>query len=176
MTACGRCHQEIADEAAYCSFCGAAQRDAAAWRTGRYLRRSADDKKLAGVCGGIGEYVGLDPTLIRLIWIVLAIFPGAVILGFFAYLLAWLIMPPGVPGVAPAPVRRLRRSDRRIAGVCGGLAEYLRIDPTALRVLWVVFTIVPGFILGGILTYVLAWIVIPPAPQPLPADVAPAGV
>ena len=56
---------------------------------------------------------------------------------------------------APAPDRLLKRSrvDRQIAGVCGGMARYLEIDPVFVRVAWVVLTIVPGAILLGILAY-----------------------
>jgi phage shock protein C len=67
---------------------------------------------------------------------------------------------------APAggdPERRLlrSRSDRMIAGVCGGLAEYLRIDPTLVRILVVVGTVI-GF--GSlVLAYVVGWVLIPEA-------------
>ena len=53
------------------------------------LTRSAD-RKLAGVCGGIANFFGLDPTIIRIIWI-LCIFLGG--FGILAYLIMWLIMP-----------------------------------------------------------------------------------
>ena len=48
--------------------------------------------------------------------------------------------------------RPLRRSDtnRKIAGVCGGLAEYFEVDVTVIRVLLVIVTIVPGALVGGI--------------------------
>jgi phage shock protein PspC (stress-responsive transcriptional regulator) len=56
------------------------------------------------------------------------------------------------------------RSDRKIGGVCGGLAEYLGVDSTPLRLLWVVLSILPGAIAGGLIAYVIAWIVIPNPP------------
>ncbi|MBI5036249.1 PspC domain-containing protein [Candidatus Micrarchaeota archaeon] len=56
------------------------------------LYLSATDKKIAGVCGGIAEYFGADPTLVRLIWIIITVFTG-VIPGTLAYLLAWAVMP-----------------------------------------------------------------------------------
>ena len=40
---------------------------------GKKLYRSQEDKFLLGVCGGIGEYFGIDPTIIRLLWVLLAI-------------------------------------------------------------------------------------------------------
>jgi len=54
------------------------------------LYLSDTNKKIAGVCGGIGEYFGIDPTLIRLAWIVFTAFVGA---GLLAYIIAWLVIP-----------------------------------------------------------------------------------
>ena len=56
----------------------------------RRLTLSATDKKIAGVCGGIAEYFGIDPTLVRVITVVFALLFGG---GLLAYLLAWIIMP-----------------------------------------------------------------------------------
>ena len=57
----------------------------------RRLYRSRDDKFLGGVCGGLGEYFEIDPTLVRLITVVLTLASaGAAILG---YILAWIIIP-----------------------------------------------------------------------------------
>ncbi|MGH9860245.1 MAG: PspC domain-containing protein, partial [Candidatus Acidiferrales bacterium] len=44
--------------------------------------------------------------------------------------------------------------------------EYLDVDPTVIRIIWVVLTIVPGAILGGLLVYLLAWMVMPEGPRP----------
>jgi len=54
------------------------------------LYRSRTDRILGGVAGGIGEYLNVDPTIIRLIWL-LSILLGGV--GFPLYLIAWLIIP-----------------------------------------------------------------------------------
>ena len=54
--------------------------------------------------------------------------------------------------------RLLRSKNRMIAGVCGGIAEYFNIDPTIVRILWVLFTFAGG---AGILAYIIAWIIIP---------------
>ena len=89
-----------------------------------YRRSSAG--RIAGVCAGIAEYLGVDVTLVRLVWIVLSIVPGCFIGGAIAYIAAWLIMPDST---APASLEtggpRLTRSgtDRKLAGVCGGLAS-----------------------------------------------------
>ena len=56
------------------------------------LYASKQDRKLAGVCGGIGEYFELDPTLIRLAWVLITICSG-IIPGMIAYLVAAIVMP-----------------------------------------------------------------------------------
>jgi phage shock protein C len=64
------------------------------------------------------------------------------------------------------PRRRLMLSstDSKIAGVCGGLAEYFDVDPTVVRLIWAALTIVPGAFVGGALAYVFAWLIIPRGP------------
>ncbi len=54
------------------------------------LYRSSTNYKLAGVCGGIGEYFNIDPTLVRLGWIIFSLAGGA---GLLAYIIAALVMP-----------------------------------------------------------------------------------
>ena len=60
--------------------------------------------------------------------------------------------------------RRLYRSgkDRMLGGVCGGISEFLDLDPSLLRIAWVLFGLVYG---TGILAYVIAWIIIPRNPK-----------
>lgn len=54
------------------------------------LYRSSTNKVIAGVCGGLGEYLNVDPVIVRLIWILTIFFGGA---GLVAYILAWIIIP-----------------------------------------------------------------------------------
>ena len=54
------------------------------------LYRSRTNKMLAGVCGGLGDFFELDPTLIRLAAVVLVLAAGA---GILAYIVAWIIVP-----------------------------------------------------------------------------------
>jgi phage shock protein C len=78
----------------------------------------------------------------------------------------------------PAPCKRLMLSatDSKIAGVCGGLAEYFNIDATVVRLVWAALSVVPGGFVGGFLAYLFAWIIIPKAPQPAAKSVgAPEG-
>ncbi len=54
------------------------------------------------------------------------------------------------------------KTDRMIAGVCGGIGEYFDIDPTLIRIFWVTLLFMAG---GGLVAYLIAWIVIPNDPQ-----------
>lgn len=55
------------------------------------LTRSRNDRMIAGVCGGIGEYAGIDPNLVRLLAVVAGIFSGGALV--IAYIVAWIVMP-----------------------------------------------------------------------------------
>ena len=63
-------------------------------------------------------------------------------------------------------MKRLYRSttDRKIAGVCGGLAEYFKIDPTIVRIIFVILLLPGGF--PGFIPYVILWLVVPYKPAP----------
>jgi phage shock protein C len=64
------------------------------------------------------------------------------------------------------PKRLMRSStDSKIGGVCGGLAEYFEADPGIVRILVTLLTIASGFVFG-ILSYVVAWVILPLAPAP----------
>ena len=54
------------------------------------LRRSTSDKVVAGVCGGIGAYLGVDPVVVRIGLVLFTLFGGA---GVLAYLVCWICMP-----------------------------------------------------------------------------------
>ncbi len=54
------------------------------------LYKSTTDKKLCGVCAGIAEYFELDPTIIRLAWVVFTLLGGS---GIIAYIIAAIVMP-----------------------------------------------------------------------------------
>lgn len=56
------------------------------------LRRSKTDKVFAGIVGGLGEYLGVDPVVLRLAWVAISVFTG-VIPGILVYLLALLVVP-----------------------------------------------------------------------------------
>jgi phage shock protein PspC (stress-responsive transcriptional regulator) len=106
---CTHCQRDIADYSNFCYFCGARQYRAAEGspRAQKRLMRSPVDKKIGGVCGGFAEYLEVDSTLVRLIWLVAIFVP--VPLGLIAYLVAWIVMPmapfpqPVAAQAAPTP-------------------------------------------------------------------------
>ena len=131
------------------------------------LYRNSSAGRIAGVCAGIAEYFDADVTLVRLAWVVLSIVPGSFVGGLVAYIAAWAIMADSSsPATAEPNTRRLTRSttDRQIAGVCGGLAEYFNVDPTLVRVIWAILTIIPGCIVLGAVAYLVAWFIMPDSP------------
>lgn len=72
-------------------------------------------------------------------------------------------------GTVAARKRLMRpRNNRKIAGVCAGLAEYFDLDVTLVRVLWLVISFFSAIVFGTI-AYIVAWIVMPEEPEYLPA-------
>jgi phage shock protein C len=65
----------------------------------RRLRRSPDQKLLGGVIGGLAEYFDRDPTLLRVLYVLISIFSAA-FPGIFVYLILWVIVPLRRPGEA----------------------------------------------------------------------------
>jgi phage shock protein C len=62
----------------------------------KHLQRSRTEKMIGGVCGGLGEYFGIDPTIVRVLWVAVTLLGGA---GILLYLVLWVIMPeqPAAP-------------------------------------------------------------------------------
>ncbi len=66
--------------------------------SGKRLYRSTEDRMIAGVCGGLGEYFGIDSTLIRLVLLFLVIWGGG---GVLVYIIAWIVIPEASEGYQP---------------------------------------------------------------------------
>lgn len=56
----------------------------------RKIYLSNTNKKIGGVCGGLGEYFGIDPTIVRILWVLAVFLEG---IGLLAYFIAWIVMP-----------------------------------------------------------------------------------
>ena len=93
---CNYCGKVIQDDANNCAYCG--KRVGAVLARKRLLRPRAG-RKIAGVCAGFAEYFDLDVALVRVIWLLVAVFTGV---GLLAYPIAWIVMPEEPP-MLPAP-------------------------------------------------------------------------
>ena len=158
---CERCAKEMEADSAFCRHCGAPAREPT---RPRRLARLPEEGKVGGVCAGIAAYFTIDATVVRLAWVILSVIPGLIVGGIIAYALAWFVLPVGgTDTLRSGAASYLRRSatDRKIGGVCGGLANYFDVDPTLVRLATVVLAIYPGAIICGVLVYLLAWVVIP---------------
>ena len=96
---CTRCGVELEVRDSYCFQCGVATARGARLVPKR-LFRTRYDKKIAGVCGGMALYLDTDPTLMRVLWLLLlfALLPA----GLIGYIAAWIIIPKE-PLVLPQP-------------------------------------------------------------------------
>jgi phage shock protein PspC (stress-responsive transcriptional regulator) len=145
------------------------------------LYRNADDRILAGVCSGLANYLGIDPVIMRIVFVV---FIGVL---FWVYILLWIIVPS--KSVESNITKRLYRSaDQRIlGGVAGGIASYFNIDVWIPRLIFALpfivailsgtfnafmwdwdFGFLPRVISGSFggtmfITYIILWIAVPVA-------------
>lgn len=170
---CARCFKELEDGSSFCRFCGAS---VASRPPARRITRIPDEGQLGGVCAGLAAYFDADVTLIRLAWVILSIVPGLLLGGVLVYAVCWASLPIAAPAERHLfRGRRLVRSatDRQMAGVCGGLAEYLGVDSTVVRIVSAVLAVYPGAIIGGAIAYLIGWIVIPASQAPASAGTTP---
>ena len=87
---CTKCGVELKDDDRFCCRCGA--RTAVGWveSPGKRLMLDKCHKKIGGVCAGLARYWDMDVTLVRAVWLAIAITTGV---GFLAYLAAWIVIP-----------------------------------------------------------------------------------
>jgi phage shock protein C len=118
----------------------------------RVLRRSRDDRVIAGVCGGLGRYLGVEPILLRIVVVVLTIAGGS---GLLFYIVAWLLIPQEEPGENVGPVRSMPGATGRVLVGAGLIAigTVLLLD----RFIPWFDKIIGPVILIGIGIAVLAW-------------------
>jgi phage shock protein C len=88
---CSHCGIQIDEQANYCHQCGGATPNVSRRPAGKTLSRSREDAKVAGICAGFARYFDLDLTLVRILWVVLTIYPPGV--GLLAYIICWIVMP-----------------------------------------------------------------------------------
>jgi|SRR5215831_21157515 len=87
---CTQCGIELRQDDCYCSRCGTATGVGGVRAETKILMLDKRNKKIAGVCSGFARYLDIDVTVVRVIWLAIALTAG---IGFLAYLAAWIIMP-----------------------------------------------------------------------------------
>src|SRR5438309_11329751 len=84
---CNYCGKVIQDDANVCAYCGTRVGCVAARKR---LMRLRTGRKVVGACAGFAEYFDIDVTLVRIVWLIVAIMTG---IGFLAYPIGWIVMP-----------------------------------------------------------------------------------
>ncbi|MDQ2718179.1 MAG: PspC domain-containing protein [Bacteroidota bacterium] len=144
------------------------------WK-GKRLYRDENHKILGGVCGGIASYFGIDPVIVRVVFILSGI-------GFLAYILLWIFVPGSNMLENGARKRLYRNPDGKIiGGICSGMGSYFNINPWIPRAIFLIPFIsfffrwghfgpltFPNFISfsfspGTFIIYIILWLVIPEA-------------
>ena len=99
---CTKCGCDLRTADRFCSQCGNTVPGAVLpYRSPERLSRPVYEAKIAGVCAGFARYFAMDVTVVRVLWIILSIWPLPSI-GVVAYLVAWAVMPKD-PVALPAP-------------------------------------------------------------------------
>lgn len=150
----------------------------------RRLYRDSGDKMIAGVCSGIAGYLGIDPAIVRILFAIISF--GGFGLGFVAYIILWIVLPPRDLGDYSGKRMYRNPDDKVISGVAGGLAAYFGKSASTIRLIFaapiilnIVFSVlswpffhegsfIPNIVFGSftgtfILAYIILWIVLPEA-------------
>jgi len=146
---------------------------------GRFYRDETQ-KVIAGVCSGIANYFGIDPLVVRILFVIFAFGFG---FGFVVYFVLWVAVPSTASKVIGSVKKRLFRDpdNKLIAGVCSGLSNYFGVNIWIPRVLFLIpfisfasrwshwgFDNFPNFLSlsfspGTLLIYIILWLVLPEA-------------
>ena len=126
------------------------------------LHLSKKEKMIGGVCGGLAESTGFDVIIFRFIFAISIFFGGT---GLVGYLILYAILPKEdneeyyvIDNVREKKYKLYRSlNNRLIAGVCGGLGDFFKMDSSIVRLIFVALTFA-GF---GIPVYLVFWLIIP---------------
>jgi len=131
-------------------------------RTNKVLYRDTKNGKIAGVCSGLAEYMDVDVSLIRIVWLFFVIFGGA---GLLLYLIAALVIPAKSGDdveiiVEDEEQKRLTRDSENavIFGVCSGIAKHFGMDVSVVRI---IFLLMGLYFASGIFLYIILALVLP---------------
>ncbi len=122
-----------------------------------FLYRHPEDKIVGGICGGLGDYFGIDPILVRIMWVVLTL--GTAGTGLLAYAALWLLLPVGTTKAGQHAPATLELNERNVGraglllvafGVIWLLAN-IGILPALWHVFWQVMGLVfwPALLIGA---------------------------
>lgn len=144
------------------------------------LYRSGQDQVIGGVCAGLAEYFEIDPVVVRAIAVVLALISGS---GIILYLLLWVLLKKSTQSPHYLKRRLYRnRQEGKLFGVCAGLANYLKVEVTWVRLFFLLPVILSvgfwfirshfGFWFTGLsstslIIYLLLWLTVPEAESPV---------
>ena len=124
----------------------------------------SSDKKFLGVCGGVADYFNVDPTLIRIAVACLALYT-AIIPALVIYVVMSFVFPhqPEDYTNANTAKKLLKSSDnKKLSGVCAGLAKYFGIDATIVRLIFALCVLFIGF---GLTIYIVCLALMPSEPE-----------
>lgn len=127
------------------------------------LKRDPHNKVISGVCGGLGNFLNIDPIIARAGFLISFFVFGS---GLLLYLILWVIMPEATPDELPqfsgSNTRKLFRNtdDKMLGGVCSGIGAYLGVSEVVMRVVFLISFFAFG---TGLLAYIILWIIIPEA-------------
>ncbi len=144
------------------------------WK-GKRLYRDENHKILGGVCSGIAAYFGIDPVIVRIVFLISGV-------GFLAYILLWMFVP-GSSMVENGVRKRLYRNPdgKILGGVCNGMGSYFDVNPWLPRFIFLIPFVTfffrwghfgplsfPNFLSfsfspGSFIIYIILWLVIPEA-------------
>ncbi len=126
------------------------------------LHLSIENKKFAGVCGGLGESFGINPDFVRVAFL-LSCIPGGV--GILIYIALMVILPTiKIDSIIDIDLlekkKRIYRSksNKMIAGVCSGIGNYLKWDVSIIRIVFVSLMFFSGV---GLPLYIIFWFIMP---------------
>jgi phage shock protein C len=138
------------------------------------------DKKFLGVCAGIADFVGVETWMIRLGFIISVIFGGWFMVP--AYFIAWFFMDKGQSKNLGENIKKFKSNtainhfrnvdykkklyknskEKKIFGVCAGVADYLEVDVTVVRIITVLAMLIPGSVV--VLAYFIAFFILDDKP------------
>jgi len=131
-------------------------------KANKVLYRDTRNGKIAGVCSGLSEYLNVDVSLIRLIWVIFTIFGGA---GIFLYIVAALIIPRKTENEVEILIdeeddnRLTRDTDNAVIfGVCAGIAKQFNMDVSIVRI---IFLLLGLYFAAGVFLYIVLALILP---------------